>query len=92
VIIIYESVDIGEVASDDLRYRHVVTTDGVWIGNRIYWALKHHVTTHYKHYHTRTNVLSHGFTAVRGSGFQRRTFPSLWVPELSLASATATLS
>jgi hypothetical protein len=31
------------------------------------------------------------FTALLGSGFQRRTFPFLWVPELSPASATKLL-
>jgi hypothetical protein len=29
------------------------------------------------------------FTVLLGSGFQRRTFPFLWVPELSLASPTS---
>jgi hypothetical protein len=32
------------------------------------------------------------FTALLGSGFQWRTFHFLWVPELPLASATATLN
>jgi hypothetical protein len=31
------------------------------------------------------------FTVLLGSGFQQWTFPFLWVPEMSLASATAAL-
>jgi hypothetical protein len=68
------------------RYR--LTIDDIWIGKRIYWTLTQHVATIY-------NSLSHTlvfsvtvFTALLGSGFQRRTFPFHTVPEPPPASAT----
>jgi hypothetical protein len=38
---------------------------------------------------TRTRTLVSTVTPLLGSGFQRRAFPLLWVPELSPASATS---
>jgi hypothetical protein len=69
-----------------------VTTDGVWIGNRIYRTLAERnyslpelqtpkltiTTAHVKS--------SQSSLIVAWSGFQRRTFPFLWVPELSPTS------
>jgi hypothetical protein len=63
----------------------------VCIGNRIYWTL----LTHNSRLHLQITIAQRlvfsvtGFTPLLGSGFQRRTFPFLWVPELSPASATA---
>jgi hypothetical protein len=58
----------------------------VWIGNRIYWTLP---WLYFTTYHPRLMCLAAVFTAMLGSGFQRRTFPFLRVPELSPASATS---
>jgi hypothetical protein len=65
-----------------------VTIDGDWIGNRIYWALKH-TTRDYTLEITITHRLVFSvtvITALVGSGFQRRTFHFFWVPELSSAT------
>jgi hypothetical protein len=69
--------------------RDRVTIDGVWIGKRIYWSVK--TTRDYTLQITITQRAVSSFTvfsALLGSGFQRRTSPFLWVPELSLAPAT----
>jgi hypothetical protein len=72
-----------------------VTMDGFWTGNRIIWTLWYnewlHFTVHcYTHTHTHTVVSTvTSLLPLLGSGFQRRTFTSLWVPELSPASATS---
>jgi hypothetical protein len=55
-----------------------VTIDGVWIGNRIYWTLKHNLWLLFtKHSHTQTLVFSvTAFTALVGSGFQSGRSPN----------------
>jgi hypothetical protein len=69
----------------------LVTVDGVWIGNWIYWTLWH-ITRDYNSQITVTERLVFSvtvFTVLLGSGFQRQTFPFLRLPELSPASATS---
>jgi hypothetical protein len=66
-----------------------VTTDGVWIGNMIYWTLKH-ITRDYTLQITIAQRLVSSvtlFTSLLSRGFQRRTFPFFCVLEPSLASA-----
>jgi hypothetical protein len=65
--------------------RDGATIDGSWTDNRIYtpdYTLQFTVT--HKLMSTVTSSLS-----LLGSGFQRRTFPFLWVPELSPVSAAS---
>jgi hypothetical protein len=62
-----------------------VTVDGVWIGNRIYWPRDYTLWITITH---RLVFSVTVFTALLGNGFQRRTFPFLWVLELSPSSAT----
>jgi hypothetical protein len=80
-----------------------LTVYGVWIGNWIYWILTNpwlQVIIAVSLIHTLCNSLQHVLNLLSllclhhssGNGFQRRTFPFLWVPELSPASATATLA
>jgi hypothetical protein len=76
-----------------------VTVIQFWIDKWIYWTLWYsawlHFTVHYythTHTHTHTHTLLSTVTSslsLLGSGFQRWTFPFLWVPEPSLASATS---
>jgi hypothetical protein len=69
---------------EDIATCWSVTIDVVRIGNRIYWTLWYSAWLHFTvHYYTHTSVHSHVFIALVGSGFQRRTFPFLSVPELS---------
>jgi hypothetical protein len=59
-----------------------VTTDGVWIGNRIYWTLQH-TTRDYISQITITHRLVFSVVVVSsllGNGFQRRAFPSSGSP------------
>jgi hypothetical protein len=68
-----------------------VTADKIWIINQIYLTLKHTIRDNALQI-TVTHILVFSFmvvTSLLGSGFQRRTLPFLWVPELSLASATS---
>jgi hypothetical protein len=67
----------------------IVTIDGVWIGNQIYWTLKQLVTTFYKSVSHRLVFSVTTSTALLGSSFQQQTFHLLWVPKLSPASATS---
>jgi hypothetical protein len=71
-----------------------VIIDGVWIGNWIYWTLPDpwlQVIITVSLIHTLYNSLEHTLKSsqpavsspVFSNGFQRRTFPFLWVPELS---------
>jgi hypothetical protein len=46
-------------------------------------ALYRSVSHTHTHTHTHTSVFNHGLHRSSGNGFQRRTFPFLWVPELS---------
>jgi hypothetical protein len=71
--------------------RDGLTIDGFWIDDSIYCTLDtaRDYTSHLTITHN--SVHSHVFTAVVGSGFQRRTFPFLWVSELFSASATSFL-
>jgi hypothetical protein len=88
------------VYCENLRKIHchvIVTIDGVWIGNRIYWPLTH-VTTN--NYDSSTELPTLNITVTTGhikysqfykpllrSGFQLRTFLFIWVPELFSASS-----
>jgi hypothetical protein len=68
-----------------------VTTDGVGIDDRIYWTIWYSAWLHFTvqtHTHTLESTVTSSLPLL-GSGFQRRTFPFLWVPEQSLASATS---
>jgi hypothetical protein len=70
-----------------------LTIDEVWIGNRIYSTLKQFLTTNnydnLRELHTAENIRSfQSSLAVAWYRLQRRTFPLLWVPEISGASAT----
>jgi hypothetical protein len=59
-----------------------VTTGGIWID---YWTLWHSAWLHFT-VHCYTHIAVPAATSslsLLGSGFQRRTFPFLWVPELS---------
>jgi hypothetical protein len=61
-----------------------VTIDRVRIGNRIYWTLWYtQIVTTLHNCHTYTNGLSRGLHQSSGNGFQKRTFPFLWISELS---------
>jgi hypothetical protein len=64
-----------------------VATDGFWIGNRIYWALKHLVTTLHRSLSHRLVFSVTVFTALFGNVFQQWTFlcfrahdPAGWRP------------
>jgi hypothetical protein len=64
-----------------------VTINEVWIGNQIYWTLKNTQLMTIQITITQRLVLSlTALTALLGSGFQLRTSPFIWVPELSPAS------
>jgi hypothetical protein len=66
-----------------------VTINGFWIYDRIHWTLWHSAWLHFTfHYHTRTlmSIVTSSLPLL-GNGFQRWTFPFLWVPEWSPASA-----
>jgi hypothetical protein len=77
-----------------------VNIDRFWINDRIYWTLCYsswlNFTVHcYTHTHARMHTLVSTVTSslpLLTSGFQRRTFPFLWVPELSPTSATSSLT
>jgi hypothetical protein len=73
--------------------RILVTIDGFWIDERIYWTLWDCAWLHFTgHCYTRTLVSTVASSLpLFGSGFQRRTFPFLWVPERSQVSATSFL-
>jgi hypothetical protein len=65
---------------------------GSWIGNRIYCTLGYsdyalHFTITHTHTHTLVSTVMSSLPLL-GSGFQWRTFPFFWVPEISPASAT----
>jgi hypothetical protein len=65
-----------------------VTTDGVWMDERIYWTLSYSAWLHFT-VHTHTHTLVPTVTSpppLLGSDFRRRAFPFLWVPELCPAS------
>jgi hypothetical protein len=76
-----------------------VIRDGVWIGNWIYWTLTLVTINNYDsltELHTPKITVSTAHIVffslhwpLLGSGFQRPTFPFLWVPELYPASATS---
>jgi hypothetical protein len=73
-----------------------MTIDGVWNGNWIYYTLTLVTTNKYGslielHTPKITVTAAHikSSQSLLGSGFQRRTFPFLRVPELSPASATS---
>jgi hypothetical protein len=53
-----------------------VTIDGFWNNERIYWTVWYSAWLHLKFTVTITSSLP-----LLGSGFQRRTFPFLWVPQ-----------
>jgi hypothetical protein len=70
-----------------------VTIDGVLIGNRIYWTPTQLVTTNNYDSLTELHIPNISVTTAKtkfsqsslpllGSGFQRRTFPFLWVSEM----------
>jgi hypothetical protein len=66
----------------------LVTTDGVWTGNRICWSAWHNAWLHcadhgYTHTHTHTHSSVRGLHHSFGNGFQRRTFHFFSVFELS---------
>jgi hypothetical protein len=65
--------------------RDSVTIDGVRIVNRIYWTLWYSAWLHFT-FQCCTLASS---LSLLGSGFQRRKFPFLWLPELSPFSATS---
>jgi hypothetical protein len=69
-------------------YCHViVTVDGVWIGNSIYWTLWYSAWLQFTfHYYTHTFPQSRLYYPLLGSGFQQRIFHFFWVPELSSTS------
>jgi hypothetical protein len=64
-------------------YSYMISDDSVLIGNRIFRTLYRQLMTHILVFSVMV------FTTLRGSSFQRRTFPFLLVPELSAASAAA---
>jgi hypothetical protein len=69
-----------------------VTTDWVWIGIWVYWTLTLLTTNNYN---TLTELRALEITETKtnitllDSGLKWRTFPFLWVPEMSSASATS---
>jgi hypothetical protein len=64
-----------------------MTTDVFWIGDSIYCILWYSVWLRFTaHYYTHYCPVTF-FLPLLGSGFQRLTFPFLWAPELSPASA-----
>jgi hypothetical protein len=70
-----------------------VFTNGVWIGNRIYWTLTLVTTINYKsltELHTPAHIKSSSLhLPLLGSVFQLRTFLFLWVSELFPPLATS---
>jgi hypothetical protein len=68
---------------DTVIYMNMII-GGFWIGNRIYWTILYNTWLPFtEHGHTHNSVLSHALHQVSCSGFQRRTVPFLWIPELS---------
>jgi hypothetical protein len=70
--------------------RDRVTIDGVWSGN---WVFAHSdtardYTLRFSIAHTLMSIITSSLSLL-GSGFQRGTFPFLWVPKVSPASATS---
>jgi hypothetical protein len=57
-----------------------VTIHGFWIDDRIYWTLWYSAWIHFT-VHTLVSTVGSSLPLL-GSGFQRRIFPFLWVPEL----------
>jgi hypothetical protein len=70
-----------------------VTINGFWTDAQVHRTLWYSAWLHFTvHYYTHTHTHQYPVTSslpLLGSGFQRRTFPSLWVPELSPASVTS---
>jgi hypothetical protein len=60
------------------------TITRLWIGNWVYWTLQHNLRLHFTHHcNIPTIILSHCLQQSPCNGFQWRTFPLLWIPELS---------
>jgi hypothetical protein len=78
---------VKSVSSCIYCHKFRVTLDGFWIDDRIYWTLWYSAWLHY-YTHTLVSTVTSSMPLL-GSGFQRRTFPFLWVPELFPASATS---
>jgi hypothetical protein len=66
--------------------RDAVTVDGLWVDGRMYWTFWYSAWIRFS-FHCYTPVST--VTAVICSGFQRQTFPFLWVHTGSVASATS---
>jgi hypothetical protein len=78
-------VDAAYLNNVSIDYENIVTCwfmtiDGFWIDDQIYWSVWYTAWLHF----TVTSSLP-----LLGGGFQRQTFPFLWVPEPSLTSATS---
>jgi hypothetical protein len=62
-----------------------MTTDGLWVDCRIYWIFWYNTWLHFTFHcytHTLVSVVTSSL-ALLSSGFQRRTFPFLWILDMS---------
>jgi hypothetical protein len=78
---------------EQIQYCHVygVTIDRYWMDDQIYWTLWYSMWLQFIvccYTHTLMSTVTSSLPLF-GSSFQWRMFPFLWVPKLSLASATS---
>jgi hypothetical protein len=78
---------MGIQAKPNVRKSYCHVIDEVWIGNRIYWRT-HDYTLQITVTHTPVSTVLFSLSLF-GGNFQWRTFPFLWFPERSPASATS---